>query len=205
MTAVPDSRQRILNVALEEFAEKSFSGARMDAIARASGVNKALPFYYFSSKEQLYREVVTMVMGEFLGIIRPILNDQLTPEILFERFPRAIIEFFSSRRDFLRIVGRELMDGSSRVPELMAGQVRSEPHGGPVFFGRMVEKWYADGLIREKDPVQFMLNLFSLSIFSILARPMVEAVFQRSGESDEVFFEKRIRGVTAVLKEGLLK
>ena len=203
--ARPDSRQQILDAALHEFADHGFSGARMDAIAAAAEVNKALPFYYFSSKEKLYREVVTTVMGEFLAIIRPILNDQLTPEILFERFPRAIIEFFSSHRDFLRIVGRELMDGSSRVPELMARRIRGEPHGGPVFFGRMVEKWYRDGLIRESDTVQFMLNLFSLSIFSILARPMVEAVFQRSGESDEVFFEKRVRGVTAVLKEGLLK
>ena len=205
MTAAMESRQRILDAALKEFADNGFSGARMDSIAGAAEVNKALPFYYFSSKENLYREVVAMVMGEFLGMIRPILTDQLTPESLFERFPRAIIEFFSGRRDFLRIIGRELLDGSSRVPDLMARRIRSEPHGGPVFFGRKVEKWYRDGLIRESDPVQFMLNLFSMSIFSILARPMVEAVFQRSGESDSVFYEKRIRGVTAVLKKGLLK
>lgn len=200
-----DAPQRILDAARREFADHGLSGARMDVIARSAGVNKALPFYYFSSKEKLYEEVVARVMTEYLGLIRPILTPGLTPESLLEQLPRVVIEFFSRKRDFLRIVGRELLDGSARAPGLMARLLRDEPHGGPLFFGRMVEQWYRRGLTREPDPVQFMLNLFSLSLFSILARPMVEAVFQRKGESDEVFFEKRIRGVTAVLKEGLLK
>lgn len=176
----------------------------MDVIARAAEVNKALPFYYFSSKKKLYEEVVTRVMGEFLGIIRPILTPQLTPEILVERFPRAIIEFFSHNRDFLRIVGRELLDGSARAPGILARRMRQEPHGGPEFFSRMVKQWFEAGLIREGNPVQFMLHLFSLCIYSILARPMVEAAFQVKKKSDAEFFEERIRGVTAVLKEGLL-
>lgn len=205
MTAALASRQRILDAALKEFADNGFSGARMDAIARAAAVNKALPFYYYSSKEKLYGEVVSRVMQQFLGIIRPVMNAGLTPEVMIERFPRAIIEFFSSHRDFLRIVGRELLDGTSRVPELLARQVRGEPHGGPVFFGRMVEQWYRDGLIRESNPVHFMLNMFSLTIYSILARPMVEAVFQIQGKSDAEFYQERIRSVVTVLKEGLLK
>lgn len=205
MTAALDSRQRILDAALKAFADNGFSGARMDAIARAAAVNKALPFYYFSSKEKLYAEVVARVMQQFLGIIRPVMNARLTPEVMIERFPRAIIEFFSRNRDFLRIVGRELLDGTSRVPELLARQIRGEPHGGPVFFGRMVAQWYRDGLIRESNPVQFMLNMFSLTIYSILARPMVEAAFQIEGKTDAEFYEERIRSVTTVLKEGLLK
>ncbi|HDP95091.1 MAG TPA: TetR/AcrR family transcriptional regulator [Candidatus Aminicenantes bacterium] len=202
--AASDAPQRILDAARREFADHGFSGARMDVIARGSGVNKALPFYYFRSKEKLYEEVVTGVMGEFLRIIRPILTSDLTPRTLVEQFPRVIIDFFSNNRDFLRIVGRELLDGSARAPELMARLMRNEPHGGPVFFAHEIEQWYREGLIREQDPVQFMLHLFSLCIYSILARPMVEMAFQVRNQSDKEFYEKRIRGVTAVLKEGIL-
>lgn len=205
MSPASDSRQRILDVALREFAQQGFSGARMDAISREAGVNKALPFYYFSSKENLYAEVVTRVMGEFLEMIGPMLTPELTPDVLLERFPRVLIEFFSRKRDFLRIVGRELLDGSARAPEMMARLMRNESHGGPVFFSRKVEQWYREGLIREPDPVQFMLHLFSLCIYSILARPMVEEAFQIRNQSDKEFYEKRIRSVTAVLKEGLLR
>ena len=40
------------------FAESGLAGARTDAIANAAGVNKALLYYYFKSKESLYQAVL---------------------------------------------------------------------------------------------------------------------------------------------------
>src|SRR5271166_2149830 len=48
------SRNSILQAALAEFAREGLAGARMDAIADAAGVNKALLYYYFEDKETLY-------------------------------------------------------------------------------------------------------------------------------------------------------
>src|SRR5208337_5663180 len=48
------SRDAILRAALAEFAQEGLAGARMDAIAAAAGVNKALLYYYFRDKESLY-------------------------------------------------------------------------------------------------------------------------------------------------------
>jgi AcrR family transcriptional regulator len=49
------TRQRILEAARREFGVKGFDGARVGAIARRARVNKALIFYYFQSKEELFR------------------------------------------------------------------------------------------------------------------------------------------------------
>ena len=46
---------RILEAATGEFAERGYDGARIEAIARRAGVNKALLYYYFPSKGELYR------------------------------------------------------------------------------------------------------------------------------------------------------
>jgi len=46
-----------LDAALEEFAAKGFSGARVGDIAERAGLNKQLINYYFDNKEGLYREV----------------------------------------------------------------------------------------------------------------------------------------------------
>src|SRR5207302_943190 len=52
----PDrTRRRILDAARREFGIKGFDGARVDAIARNARVNKGLIFYYFQSKEELFR------------------------------------------------------------------------------------------------------------------------------------------------------
>ena len=52
------SRRAILQAALIEFAQEGIAGARMDAIAAAAGVNKALLYYYFRDKEALYGAVL---------------------------------------------------------------------------------------------------------------------------------------------------
>lgn len=52
------SKKRILAAAREEFASSGFTGARVQRIARRAGVNKQLLYYYFGSKERLYRAVV---------------------------------------------------------------------------------------------------------------------------------------------------
>jgi TetR/AcrR family transcriptional regulator len=49
-----ESRETILSAARAEFAARGFAGARVDRIARASGLNKQLIYYYFGSKQALY-------------------------------------------------------------------------------------------------------------------------------------------------------
>lgn len=51
-------REKILQISLEEFAEKGYDGARIDYIAKRAGVNKALIYYHFTSKEELYTAVI---------------------------------------------------------------------------------------------------------------------------------------------------
>jgi AcrR family transcriptional regulator len=51
-------RERILEAATEEFAEKGLAGARVDEIAQKSACNKQLIYYYFKSKQGLYEEVL---------------------------------------------------------------------------------------------------------------------------------------------------
>lgn len=53
----------ILTAARGEFGEQGFAGARVDRIARRAGVNKQLIFYYFGSKQGLYRSVLEVASG----------------------------------------------------------------------------------------------------------------------------------------------
>src|SRR4051812_35854570 len=57
------SRARLLEAALEEFADKGYAGARVDAIARRAGLNKQLISHHFGGKEGLYRAVMESRLG----------------------------------------------------------------------------------------------------------------------------------------------
>jgi TetR/AcrR family transcriptional regulator len=58
------TKRRILDAALREFSEKGIAGARVDAIAERAGINKRMLYYYFGSKEDLFREILQRRIDE---------------------------------------------------------------------------------------------------------------------------------------------
>src|SRR5450755_3869289 len=58
------TRARILDAALQEFSAHGLAGARTEQITTAAGVNKALLYYYFDSKEKLYIAALEMIAGK---------------------------------------------------------------------------------------------------------------------------------------------
>jgi TetR/AcrR family transcriptional regulator len=74
------TRAAILDAAEAVFAQHGFDGARIDAIANASGYNNGLLFRYFGDKLGLYAEVLKRAdreMGELLvRVFAPLLEDE---------------------------------------------------------------------------------------------------------------------------------
>ena len=74
------ARAAILNAAEAVFAQHGFDGARIDAIANASGYNSGLLFRYFGDKLSLYAEVLKRAdkeMSELLArVFAPLLEDE---------------------------------------------------------------------------------------------------------------------------------
>lgn len=54
-----DKRDKILKVAIEEFADHGYKAASTNRISDVAGVSKGLIFHYFGSKEKLYTAAVT--------------------------------------------------------------------------------------------------------------------------------------------------
>lgn len=59
-----NTRQRIFEIALHEFADKGFSGVRVEAIAALARVNIRMIYHYFDNKQNLYLEVLEYVLGQ---------------------------------------------------------------------------------------------------------------------------------------------
>jgi AcrR family transcriptional regulator len=58
------TRERILDAALDVFAERSFDGASTRTIATRADVTQPLLNYHFSSKDELWRAAVDRLFGE---------------------------------------------------------------------------------------------------------------------------------------------
>ncbi|NLY11118.1 MAG: TetR/AcrR family transcriptional regulator [Firmicutes bacterium] len=53
-----DKRTKIINAALEEFAENGFQRGSTNQIAKKAGIAKGMLFYYFNTKQELYNFLV---------------------------------------------------------------------------------------------------------------------------------------------------
>jgi DNA-binding transcriptional regulator YbjK len=60
-----NSKDKILDKAEILFAEKGFDGISMDELARKAKVNKAMIYYYFSSKDKLFGSLIERRINEF--------------------------------------------------------------------------------------------------------------------------------------------
>jgi AcrR family transcriptional regulator len=62
--AAENTRERILRIAIAEFSEKGYSGARIDVICKLSRANPRMIYHYFGGKDHLYIAVLEQVLGE---------------------------------------------------------------------------------------------------------------------------------------------
>ena len=164
------TKERILLAAQKEFAARGYSGARMEAIARSAAINKAMLFYYFSSKDNLYRTVLLGVFSEIFGEIGRFVSPQLTPDLFLEKFPEIYVRFIARHPDLLRIMVFDLIHNPENVTAAMAAIVHEKMSCLPHPLLGLIKRWHDQGLISEGDPLQMPVPRFS-GAGGLLAQP----------------------------------
>ena len=99
------TRLKILAAALDEFSAKGFAGVRVDQIAQAAGVNKAMIYYYFSSKEDLFNAIFQSELEGLkreLALILP--GSEAGPPQDQVSAAEAILAYAGQREKFLAIL-----------------------------------------------------------------------------------------------------
>ncbi len=113
------TRSAILKAAAEAYARFGLAGARTDGIAAAAGVNKALLYYYFKSKEALYQAVVGSEVREFLQQAREVVSAKGPAGPALLRYVSHHFDFIKTHPHFPRIFQRMLMEGDPRMERMI--------------------------------------------------------------------------------------
>jgi TetR/AcrR family transcriptional regulator len=150
-----DSRTRILDAAAQEFAELGFEAAGVDRIAATAGVNKAMIYYHFGSKLDLYLEVTREMLRAVAGRIGTIADGPGTPEEKLDAWVVALVNEASQRPWFPPIMLRELASG---MPHLDPGTVALM---GEVVSGvrTIITLGQRDKSFRQADPLLTHLTI----------------------------------------------
>ncbi|KUK92751.1 MAG: Transcriptional regulator, TetR family [Thermotogales bacterium 46_20] len=126
MESMPDrisTRNRILRAARKAFAERGRDGVSMSEIAREAGVQKALIYYYFPSKEDLFYEVWQYSLDELEEHVFAEASNESIYLKKLKKLLRSYINFITSRDEVRKIMERERANIASQ-PESTWSKVR---------------------------------------------------------------------------------
>ena len=170
------SRTAILQAAVREFSREGVAGARIDAIAHAARVNKALLYYYFKDKGALYGSVLDQVFGGLTAAIDSVLAQELPPREKLLAYVGTHFDYVASHPVYPRIVQAELMragrGGSNQLERVVKRYFQ------PLFgkLTALLREGRASGEFRRVDPLHFIPSMISVIIFYFNSAPVMKAM-----------------------------
>jgi AcrR family transcriptional regulator len=153
--------ESILNAATTVFAEHGFAGARVEAIAKAAGMNKAMLYYRLGDKARLYELVILRQFERLAAAVERV--DSLDGSALekLQGILRAVASLFTE---------------DPRLPRIMAWELASEGKSLPA---QVLSKWARIiGSVTALagrcglDPALTHFSLVSPLIFTCLTEPV---------------------------------
>jgi len=137
-------KENILEAALSLFSEKGFENTRVDEIAKEAGVNKALIYYHFESKEAILNYLLEKFLSgikirgmDFIAnnIIKPIQEGHL--DILPDRLRFVTEEALAQFMKNIRLYGEKILDyalDNRDTVRLMLAQTLKRGNGQMALF-----------------------------------------------------------------------
>jgi TetR/AcrR family transcriptional regulator len=153
-----DSRERILEAALEAFAEHGYEGAKTREIAARAGVNLGLLQYYFGGKAKLWRAAVDRAFGQLRDGLEAVLAATEADDLRgrLRQLIRGHVLFVARKPEFVRIMHDE---GKRRGPRM---RWMVDRHVQPLYtpLRELIVESQRGGLLpADVDPVHFLYIL----------------------------------------------
>lgn len=143
-----DVKQRILDAAIKLFAEKGYAATSISDISSTAKVNRALIYYYFKDKYDLYYSILKSGNDVDIQIAEEVYHSNLPAIKKIEKF---ITRFSQMRAENERSIGRIIMRGMVDGPD-MEGCMKEGFSRVAQILKAILREGAESGELRDMDP-----------------------------------------------------
>ena len=172
------SRSAILEAATYEFARMGFAGARIQSIVVAAGVNIALLYYYFGTKEKLYAAVLEQVFAQWAQRVEAALDANGSPRQKVTAYMEAYFDFVAEAPYRPRLVQQEMTQvgrGSVRRLNALATRYARPVHQKVL---QLLRQGYQEGEFRRVAP-DFVYSMSAVIVSYFTSSSFIQVVSGR--------------------------
>jgi TetR/AcrR family transcriptional regulator len=192
------NEDKILDAALEVFADCGFKGATIDQIATRAGLSKPNLLYYFRRKKDLYLAVLERTLDMWLEPLRAIRADGDPAEEIRAYINRKL-EFSKLRPTASRLFANEMIQGAPLLKTILQGDLREIVDEKAA----VIRGWAKAGRIADVDPYHLIFVIWAVTQHYADFASQVEAVV--GGRlSDPKFFRQTEAAIDHILLRGIL-
>ena len=163
----------------------------MQEIADRAKINKAMLYYYYSSKEELFKAVF---MEEVYKMI-PKISELLTVDLpLFDKiryFVENYIDIIKKNKHMPIFVLTEVNQNPERIVHFVREKVSTYFH----VLSKDVDDAFEKGLIKKIETQQLIVNMMAMCLFPFASRPMIKGIFGMDENAFDDFIEERKKEV----------
>lgn len=193
-------RKRILEAATIAFSQHGFDGARVDEIARAAGVNKAMLYYHYGEKDRLYAFVLSETVDRILAALHEAVDPIDDPAEKLRAVARTIADAAEENPALAPMLLREIAAGGSGLPDDTIRKVA----GIFQFVGKVLDQGRESGAFREVDPVITHMILVGSMLFLVAGTPIRTRIRSLTGGAARKAFKEPAPEDLAAHLSGLL-
>ena len=193
------TREDILEAATEEFADKGLSGARIDKIADRTSTSKRMIYYYFGSKDALYRAVLEREYSRIRRAEASIALDRLSPEEALTELIRETFDSHLERPNFIRLVMNENIHHAEHLKQVRGLKKLNERMIGSL--ADIIERGVRSKLFRRGiDPLDLHINITALCFYTVSNRYTFRQGFSRDMWSRGEVKKRREQVIDVILR-----
>jgi len=170
------TRAAILAAATVEFTGRGLDGARVDSIAKRSGVNKRMIYHYFGGKEGLYVEVLETTYAAIRHAEVGLGFDEREPAEGMRELVAFTWGYFIQHPEFLGLLGTENLHKAAYLKKSQRIRDLHSPLIGMI--QTLLERGVKQGIFRKGvDPMQLYITIASLGFFYMSNRHTLSTIF----------------------------
>ena len=141
-----ERKQQLLDAAARLFAERGYAETRIVDICREAGVAKGLFYWYFDTKEAVFRDLAADLRHRLRRAQAAAMDPQADPLVQIRQGSEASVRFMTEHARSFSLMAVENVDRQF-VDDIRRG---TEVHADDT--ARLVRRAIDAGLVREEDP-----------------------------------------------------